>query len=161
MNGFEKNLRKETGPGNGQTLSDLFDLSDKEEKQIRELGHALYHDGRVEEALKIFSGLVALRPERSDYWISLGATLLRLERYDEARPVFTLASRMNPGDVAAWTGLGECEVALGNMKEAAEAFETALELDPDGETDAGRRARALVYGLAQFFDRLQQIAKEP
>ena len=135
-------------------LEKILDLKEEEEARFVELGTALYHEGRVEAALNIFSGLTALRPERSDYWTALGAVLVRLERYDEARPVLKLACRMNPEDIAAWIGLGECELGLGSVEAAAEAFESALELDPEGQTEAGRRARALVHGLSRFFEGL-------
>ncbi len=140
-------------------LEEILDLKDEEEARFVELGMALYHEGRVEAALSIFSGLTALRPERPDYWTALGAVLVRLERYDEARPVLKLACRMNPEDIAAWVGLGECELGLGSVEAAAQAFESALELDPEGQTDAGRRAQALVHGLSRFFEGLVRESK--
>lgn len=87
---------------------------------------------------------VALSGECVDGWIALGTARAKLKKYQEAVPAYLEALRRRPDDVASWTDLGECYVYLMDFPHAAQALERALELDPNGESPWGRRARAIV-----------------
>lgn len=138
--------------GEHKTLSEALGLTDEDVDNFAGLAAALYEADKMESALKIFEGLVSLRPERGEYWAALGAALTHAERHEEAIPVLSVAIQMDPKDPAALVNRGECYLAMANNEKAAEDFKLAIELDPKEQDPASNRARQLVFGMHDFFD---------
>ena len=79
-----------------------------------------------------------------DAWVLLGAARAKLLNMDDALVAFETAARLRPDDTQRWVDLAECHLAKMSYKNAAAVLRRAMELDPNGEHPAGRRARALV-----------------
>ena len=52
--------------------------------------------GHYHKALETWEAIVKEKPNNPDYWLSLGATYLKLERYDEAIESIQKATKLNP-----------------------------------------------------------------
>ena len=72
---------------------------------IEQLATALYAEGQLESALKLFQGLLVLRPDQADAWSAVGAVLTRMEQYEEALPYLSAALTLDP-DHTHWGRAG-------------------------------------------------------
>jgi tetratricopeptide (TPR) repeat protein len=68
---------------------------------IEQLATALYAEGQLESALKLFQGLLVLRPDQADAWSAVGAVLTRMEQYEEALPYLSAALALDPDHTPA------------------------------------------------------------
>lgn len=130
----------------------LLGLTPEALDAIEELATALYAEGQLESALKLFEGLLVLRPDRADAWCAVGAVLTRMERYEEALPYLSAALALDRDHTAALVNRAECYLALGQAEEAAQDLDRAIELDPREEDPASLRARQMVLAMHTFFE---------
>jgi tetratricopeptide (TPR) repeat protein len=100
----------------------------EEMRLVADVGYALAEQGRNEEAITIFEGLVALAPATSYFQSSLGALWLRKGAPRRAVEYLDAALASDPGDLNALTNrgeallqLGEREAALRDLRRVAEA----------------------------------------
>jgi len=143
---------QETGSGSPSDLGAALGFTPEALDAIQELATALYAEGQLESALKLFKGLLVLRPDRADSWSAVGAVLTRMERYEEAIPYLSAALALDREHTAALVNRAECYLALGQAEEAAQDLDRAIELDPREEDPASHRARQLVWAMARFFE---------
>jgi tetratricopeptide (TPR) repeat protein len=142
--------------GSAGSLSDAFNFSDTDLNAIAGLAASYYSEGKLEGSLKLWQGLIHLRPERAEYWSALGATLTRLERYEEGVPVLSVALSFDAQDSAALVNRGECFLGLANNESAASDLEKAIALDPKGSDPAANRARQIAFGMKEFFEQCME-----
>lgn len=133
-------------------LASTLGLTPEALDTVEQLATALYAEGQLESALKLFKGLLILRPDRADSWSAVGAVLTRMEQYEEAIPYLSAALELDKEHTAALVNRAECYLALGQAEEAARDLDRAIELDPREEDPASHRARQLVWAMAQFFE---------
>jgi serine/threonine protein kinase/Flp pilus assembly protein TadD len=95
-----------------------------------ELGGALYQARRLDEALGYYRVAVALRPETSAAYNSLGLTLVANDRPDEAIGPLQQALRLDSKNVWAHNNLGLVLNSKGRRDEAIEHYQQALSIDP-------------------------------
>lgn len=123
---------------------------------IEQLATALYADGQLESALKLFQGLLVLRPDQADSWSAVGAVLTQMEQYEEALPYLSAALALDPDHTPALVTRAECLLALGQVEEAAQDLDRAIALDPQEQDPASNRARQLVLAMHTFFEEAHQ-----
>ena len=99
---------------------------------------------------------VACGPKSFEAWMTLGATRARQKQEKKALEAYAKAAELRQDDVRLWCDVGELKLMLLDYSAAATALKMALDLDPQGDTPAGRRAQALV---AKTYAKIQQAKK--
>jgi len=116
---------------------------------VQALGEARFHQGRNEEALKLFQEYANLSPDggRIDVvYYYIGEIYARQGRFRHADIALSTAVRYAPGNAAWWTRLGYAREKAADNRYAAVAYEKALSLDPqsaDAKRGLDRTRRAL------------------
>lgn len=127
------------------TLAELQGVSKKELHKIAELGHRFLSEGKLDNAKKIFEGLVALDPYDDYAYTALGAIAERRGELEEALELYARAIALQPTSSVAHARRGEVLVQLGRSREAGRELLRALELE--GEVRAAQRAKAALAAL--------------
>lgn len=131
------------------TIAEAMGFSRPQLYALAQRGYQLFSSGRLEEARKIYAGLVAADPYDSVFHCHLGAVLWRLGKTDEAFDEFDAAIRFNLANVDALASRGELYLLKGEPKKGIEDLRRALEHDPEGTHPSSLRARALLLSLRQ------------
>jgi Flp pilus assembly protein TadD len=137
---------------NSDSLPEALEITSEDVDTIGALAAALYEEGKLGQAEVLLQGLVALHPERAEFWSALGATMVRQDRWDEALPALSVALELDPDDTSTLVNRGECYLALADNEAAAADFERAMELDPKEEDPSANRARQMAFGMFAFFE---------
>lgn len=127
------------------TWAEVEGLSFEKARSIARIGCDLAAAGRLEEARVIFSGLWAMNPRDSGAAAALGTVLHKLGRADEARQAYDAALAADPKNPVALGNRGELRLMQGDPK-GVEDLVAALRADPQVQTAAARRARAMLKG---------------
>ena len=96
---------------------------------LRDAGSLALRDGRLEDALELFTRAVSLDSTGADLHKKLGDALRLSWRLDEAVLCYREAIRLNPEHVDARNNLGVVLGALGSRAEAIECFSAVIALD--------------------------------
>jgi len=137
-------------------LAEAFGVNAKQLAALLKAGHALYAQGRLEDALNVFEGLAVLDGRNPYIHGILGSIYQKQEKYDEAVARYSMALKLFPRDVNSLTNRGEVYLTQGKFQESAADFKAAIELDPTGKRPAANRARMLVTLTQQAL----KLAKE-
>lgn len=115
---------------------------------VADLGYALAEQGRNEEAVTVFAGLVALAPATPYFRSALGALWLRMGEPRRALEHLEAALSADPEDISALVNRGETRLQLGEREAALLDLTAAVRLCESGATGAAEslaaRARALL-----------------
>jgi len=124
------------------------------------LGFALIHANRLDDALRALDRAVALKPDFAQVHNSRGIALVRLKRRGEAREAFARALEILPAYVEAALNLGDLENQEGNARAARAAFERVTARDANHAiAKAGVAfADALDGRLNESIGALQEVA---
>jgi len=95
------------------------------------LGLALDHEGRVEEAIAQFQKALEINANSAEAHHNLGAALFRKGKVDEAIVHYQEALRIKPDDAKAHYNLGIALGQQGRVDEAITHYREALEINPD------------------------------
>jgi len=95
------------------------------------LGGALLHVGRIDEAASQFREATRLNPEVAVFHNSLGIALIRQKKYGESIKAFRLALQLDPLHAGAHYNLAMVLTRQGNLREAVVHFSEALRIQPD------------------------------
>jgi tetratricopeptide (TPR) repeat protein len=131
------------------TVAEAVGISRRELYAIAQRGYQLFNSGRLEEARKIYAGLVAADPFDSVFHCHLGAVLWRQGEPDKAFEEYSASIRLNIANVDALAARGELYLLKGEVKKGIEDLRAALENDPKGTHPSSIRARALLLSLRQ------------
>ncbi|QRK13365.1 tetratricopeptide repeat protein [Archangium violaceum] len=129
------------------TWSEVEGMTFEEAKAIAQVGCDLAAAGRYEEARILFEGLVEGNPKDSASRAALGTVYQKLGRLEEAISEYSAALERDPSNPVALVNRGELYLRQGNRQGFTD-IANASEADPNGETSAGRRAKALVKAIA-------------
>ena len=94
------------------------------------LGHALFRDGQVAEAIEQFEETLQLRPDYVVARSNLGAALTQTGRATEAIAQLTEALQGHPDFTDAHYNLGNAYLVAGRLPEAVEQLEETLRQSP-------------------------------
>ena len=136
-------------------MSDPF-LSSEE---YDERAHALYNEGRYDDALEVLREGLALYPNAVELLVGIGYARLAREEYAWARKSFEDALVLDPEHEDALAGFAEVSLKLGRVDEAMLAFDRTIELGYEDDTDLMLQiGRALfregyIEGALSFFER--------
>jgi tetratricopeptide (TPR) repeat protein len=126
------------------TLRELEGFSDEDMMHFAQVGHALFTQGRLEDAETIFLGLEAGDPQQAYHPAALGAIYLAENRLDEALPKLDRALSLDAKHLDAACNRAEVYRRLGKYKEAMRDLESVLKLDTNPESAHVKRAKALL-----------------
>lgn len=127
---------------------------------ISEIAYSLAQQGRTQEAVVLFEGLLAIAPATAYFQAALGALHLREGNYEKAVEHLNIAVNIEPNDIISLVNRAEAEIYLERFAEALTNLNTAISLgdrlpsrQPDVNDETAltiKRARALlqVYGQA-------------
>lgn len=130
------------------TLAELQGVTSGEARAIAQAGCELAAAGRLEEARILFKGLVATNPKDAGAHAALGTVYQRLGRGEEARASYDAALALSPQHPVALANRGELRLRS-NDREGQADLARAVEVDPEGRTRAGRRARELLEAMSR------------
>jgi Flp pilus assembly protein TadD len=128
------------------TWAEVEGMTFEEAKAIADVGCELAAAGRLEEARVLFEGLVAGNPKDAASRAALGTVYQKLGRVQEALSEYSAALERDPRNPVALVNRGELYLRQGQRQGFTDVAH-AVEADPNGETSAGRRARALVKAI--------------
>ena len=87
-------------------------------------------DGKADEALTLFNGIVAKDEKDHNAWMQIGSMHYAAKRNDEARTAYSRAITLKPDYFVANLNLGKLELSQKNYDAAVVAFSKAVEIDP-------------------------------
>ena len=95
------------------------------------LGIALVHTGKVQEAVSQYEQALRLAPDYIEVHYNLAIALARQGRLQEAMAHWEQALRSKPDYAEAHNNLGVALMRLGRMQEAIDHYQQALRIKPD------------------------------
>jgi tetratricopeptide (TPR) repeat protein len=131
------------------TIKQVMNLSTESLYKYAEIGYDMLMAGKLEEAKKIYSGLVAIDPYDSVFNCHLATIYHRLNDYTNALKYYNKSVTCNRSSIDALAGRGELHIRMGNFKDAFDDLQKVVDLDPAMERASTRRARALLMSLKQ------------
>lgn len=143
------------------TLGDLEGIPKEAQHDMAQTGFRFFTEGKLEQARKVFTGLLALDPFDAYFLTALGAIAQQEGDLDEAERRFSRALEINPFSPSALTGRGEVRLADGRLVEAAADLAKAISEDPEGKDPATQRARGLAANVKNLIENAQSEAKAP
>lgn len=142
------------------TLAELQGFSQETQYKLAELGFNMIGGGKLDEAEKIFRGLVALNPKDPYFLLANGSICQRKNELQEAEKWYSEALKQSPDHAVALANRGEVRLELGQLQEGAEDLIESLKQDPKLEQATSQRARALLVGLKETLDEAAQNAAD-
>lgn len=139
------------------SFQQFLSLTNEDVENITIMAHTLYEEDRLDEALVLIEGLIALNDKNSVYYNAAGAIFIRQEKYEEALVSLNKAIELDPNNLDAYVNRGEVYLVNAHLEEAAADFEKAISMDPREENLSANRARQLVWGMYQL---LQECEKQ-
>lgn len=95
------------------------------------LGHALFDQGKVEEAIAQYQAALEINPDYAEACNNLGNALLQEGKVDEAIAHLQRALQINPDYAEACNNLGNALLQQGKVDEAIAQLQRSLQINPD------------------------------
>ena len=99
---------------------------------VFEKGLSLRQAGRLDEAIRVFEGVLRENPRMSDGWETLAQSLFQAGRTAEAKAAFDRVVGFDPGRSSAHISLAKLERIAGRLDAARRHAEIATRQDPGG-----------------------------
>lgn len=131
------------------TLGQSLGLTNDDLYRIAHVGYHLMNMGKLDDAKRIYAGLVAANPYDSVFRCQLGAVHHRLGELDEAVREYTQALCFNIANVDALTGRGMVYLLRKDIVSAFKDFQAVIALDPQGQRESTRSAQQILQMLTQ------------
>lgn len=128
------------------TWAQVEGITAQEAREIAQVGCDLSAAGRLDEARVIFEGLVEINPLDAAARAALGTVYQRMSLIKEALETYGDALKVDPKNVVALGNRGELRLRA-NDPNGLHDLADAVKADPRGETEAGKRARALAEAI--------------
>lgn len=119
------------------TLRELKGLTDAEMEAMYAVGYNFAQSGRLEDARKVFNGLLVLDHAEKKYWYAVAAVLQKLGQYKEALMGYQVCAFLDDTNPKPQYHCAECHLALGDAELAANALEMMDEL-AEKSSETGR-----------------------
>lgn len=134
------------------TLGELEGVTKKVQYEIADRGFKLLSEGKLEQAEKIYKGLITLDPFDSYFHTVLGSIHQRRDLKNEAIEEYSRALKVNPYNATALANRGEIFFQQGRVLEATQDLQAAIECDPECKEPATVRCRVLAMALAKTIE---------
>ena len=128
--------------------AELYEISPQLFRALAEYGCMLYEQGKYDSARVIFEALAAINSSDSNVQKFLGSIYQIQKKWDAAYYHYTQSLKISSDDLFVIVNRGESLIHAQRPREAAEDFKRAIQLDPQGNHPAGRRARVLLTNLS-------------
>jgi len=110
--------------------SDVLKRSPENPRAYNNLGFALYHQGKLGEAINSYYEGLRIKPDFGLAKNNLGTALLQAGRLNEAIKYLSDAIRLMPRYAGAYNNLAVAFARQGNFKKAVTYFQRALKMQP-------------------------------
>lgn len=134
------------------SLAELKGITREELFRLAEAGFTKFKHGRLEEAEKIYQGLVVLDHRNAYFHAVMGAIHQKMGRPIEAIMEYGQAIKLNRNDLSCYVNRGEIYLRHKNYKKAAEDFRVAIIKDAEGKSLWANRARSLVIAIKRSME---------
>lgn len=131
------------------TLGDLEGITKQQQYEVAQIGRGYLASGKLDEAKKVFEGLLALDPFDAYFNMALGSIAQQKGELEEAEKRYSRALEINPFSATAYANRGEIRVLTGKLVEGAQDLVRAVQEDPDAKEPATARARATILVLKE------------
>lgn len=142
------------------TLGDVEGITKPEQYKIAEIGHSYLSSGKLDDAKKIFEGLLALDPYDAYFNAAVASIAQQQERYDDAEKFYARSLELNPYFATAYANRGEMRVTQGDLVAGVQDLQKAIELDPESKEPATLRARVTVQVLQEQLGQAHSLAEQ-
>jgi tetratricopeptide (TPR) repeat protein len=88
----------------------------------REMGKALFKQGKLPEAIERFQAAVKLNPRDAAAWYNLAYASRKAQKFEQAAEAYDRYTQLSPGDPDGYFGLAESLRQSGKPREAAAAY---------------------------------------
>lgn len=92
----------------------------------RELGKALFKQGKLDEAIERFQAAVKLNPQDAVAWYNLAYASRKRQKFDQAAEAYQRYTALSPEDPDGYFGLAESLRSAGRPKDALAAYTTYI-----------------------------------
>jgi len=140
-------------------LAELTGVSHTKIKNYAEIGYTKFKHGRVDEAEKMFQGLIMFDHRNGYFHSVMGSIHQKKKRPVEAIVEFSQAVKINNKDIPSFVNRGEIYLRHKNFKKAAEDFRNAILIDMSGHNLFANRARSLVIALKRQIEMSNKRAR--
>jgi tetratricopeptide (TPR) repeat protein len=120
------------------------------------LGRALYHMGRLPEALGSLDWVVEKVPGHAEGWYTRGNCHYHLGNFDEAIVSYKRAIEANPRFVKAWYNKGNSYADIGRFDDAVRCYNNCISINPGYAPIWNCRGVALAF-LERFEDAVESF----
>ena len=127
--------------------ADLYPMERTEPEKIFDRGCTAAQFSRYDEAVTVFSELLALEPQNWPALYNRALAYLYLGRFDKARAGFEEYARHEPAHARTATNLAHLFLLTSQLREAQEAARHALHLDADSRAAAANLGHSLIYTI--------------
>ena len=124
--------------------SDVVKKSPQKARPHNNLGNALKHQGKIEEAIAHFKKALQINPGYAKAHNNLGTALASQGKTEEALKHFGMALYINPGYATAHSNIGVALAGRDEFEKAIVHFKAALRLEPDSAEVHSNLGAALV-----------------
>ena len=131
------------------TLGELEGIPKAAQYAMAEVGYRFFSEGRLDDAEKVFRGLLALDPFDAYFHTVLGTIAKECKELETAETHLSRALEINPYAAHAFGQRGETRLLAGDLAGASSDLLQAIDLDPDGSEPGTARIRALAGAVAQ------------
>jgi tetratricopeptide (TPR) repeat protein len=108
-----------------------IDVNPNNVKAHNNMGTALLHQEKLEEAIAHFSTALRINPNSATLHYNLGLTLLHMGQLKEAITSFSTALQIDPNHMKAHRDIGKAFLRLGLIDQAIPHFSAGLRINPD------------------------------
>ncbi len=126
------------------TLGELEGIDKAAQYKMAETGFQLLQQGKLDDAKKVFEGLLTLDPRDAYFHMVLGSIAQRRNQFEDSEKHYSRSLRINPYSPSALANRGEVRIELGRLVEGLEDLKQAVKEDPGAREAATQRARALI-----------------
>lgn len=126
------------------TLGELEGIDKAAQYKMAETGFQLLQQGKLDDAKKVFEGLLTLDPRDAYFHMVLGSIAQRRNQFEDAEKHYSRSLRINPYSPSALANRGEVRVELGRLLEGLDDLRQSVKEDPGAREAATQRARALI-----------------
>ncbi len=107
-------------------------------------GYSLAHQQRWQEAIRMYSRAIAMRPDAAGIWQMMGIALEKVDELENAREAFEEACELESDYGPTWANLGNVLLQLDEAEQAKAAGQKAIDLMPERPAGYGIVGRALM-----------------
>ena len=140
------------------SLAELKGITREQLFQLADAGHVKFRHGRLDEAERIYQGLILLDHRNAYFHAMMGAIHQKRDRPIEAIMEYSQSLKLNSKDLSSYVNRGEIYLRHKNYRKAAEDFRSAILLDMSGINLWANRARSLVIAIKRSMEADRRIS---